>query len=324
MVGLHRFARWIRICRQAMACRTGPDLAAWCASRALRAINAMIPFAAAALGMARGMRDALRPWPYFAGFALGNYIGLWRGPYRSQVPAQGRGRKLLVAAAGGTVRPSGSRGGRNGCTSLFVISLAHPAYDGRLLLVTLAILVIAVPFEVGRGAGRAVSVIARYVAPFTAWAVLLGLVLSGLRLARVIGLCAGRWSSGRSDTRQSFVGLSEKLDPVSQPPLGGTFHGASICKRGRFATARPRLACLPSSGCRRSWRCWQPSFPGVAGAAPVAAAAPPPVNTPPPAIVTSAAAPQNEISNPSVGRYLRPNRRYLDGSVLPQAAVGGL
>ena len=46
-------------------------------------------------------------------------------------------------------------------------------------------------------------------------------------------------------------------------------------------------------------------FPAVAGAAPVAAAAPPPVNTSPPTIVIPPNAPPNEISTPSVGRYLQ-------------------
>jgi hypothetical protein len=150
----------------------------------------VIPFAAAALGMARGMREALRPWPYFAGFAVGNYIGLWRGLIDRRVPTRGRGRKLLVAATlvGLFALPAAVAAGAVALV-LLLIRLAHLAYDGRLLLVTLAILVIAVPFEVGRGAGGGrFSVIARYVAPFTAWAVLLGLVLSGLRLARVIGI----------------------------------------------------------------------------------------------------------------------------------------
>jgi glycosyltransferase involved in cell wall biosynthesis len=190
MVGLHRFAdgfafagkQWLadgaglgRMVRK----HGGPAL-----------LNAVIPFAAAALGMARGMREALRPWPYFAGFAVGNYIGLWRGLIDRGVPAQGRGRKLLVAGTlvGLFALPAAVAAGTVALV-LLLVRLAHLAYDGRLLLVTLAILLIAVPFEVGRGAeGGRFSVIARYVAPFTAWAVLLGLVLSGLRLARVIGM----------------------------------------------------------------------------------------------------------------------------------------
>ena len=47
------------------------------------------------------------------------------------------------------------------------------------------------------------------------------------------------------------------------------------------------------------------AFPVAAGAAPAAAAAPPPVNTSPPTIVIPPNAPPNEISTPSVGRYLK-------------------
>ena len=146
MVGLHRFAdgfafagkQWLadgaglgRMVRK----HGGPAL-----------LNAVIPFAAAALGMARGMREALRPWPYFAGFAVGNYIGLWRGLIDRRVPAQGRGRKLLVAATlvGLFALPAAVAAGAVALV-LLLIRLAHLAYDGRLLLVTLAILVIAAP-----------------------------------------------------------------------------------------------------------------------------------------------------------------------------------
>jgi hypothetical protein len=73
--------------------------------------------------------------------------------------------------------------------AFLIIKLGQAAYDGHLLLVTLGILAVAIPFEVGRGGetGR-FSTIAGRVAPFTAWAMMLGLILSGLRLARVVGL----------------------------------------------------------------------------------------------------------------------------------------
>ena len=73
--------------------------------------------------------------------------------------------------------------------ALSVVRLGHAAYGGRLLLETLVILAIAIPFEVGAGAGSGrFSAIARRLAPFTACAMLFGVVLSGLRLARVVGL----------------------------------------------------------------------------------------------------------------------------------------
>lgn len=153
-------------------------------------LNAMIPFGAAVLGIARGMRDTLRPWPYFAGFAIGNYIGLWRGLVDHGVPARGRRRKLLVASMLVWLLALPAVSAVAAIALAFVIiRLGQAAYDGQLLLVTLGILAVAVPFEVGRGGetGR-FSALARRVAPFTAWAMMLGLILSGLRLARVMGL----------------------------------------------------------------------------------------------------------------------------------------
>lgn len=152
--------------------------------------KAMIPFGAAVLGIARGMRDALRPWPYFAGFAIGNYIGLWRGLADREVPARGRRRKLLVASMRVWLLALPAVSAVAAIALAFlIIKLGQAAYDGHLLLVTLGILAVAIPFEVGRGGetGR-FSAIAGRVAPFTAWAMMLGLILSGLRLARVVGL----------------------------------------------------------------------------------------------------------------------------------------
>ncbi|MBV8935636.1 MAG: glycosyltransferase [Alphaproteobacteria bacterium] len=190
MVGLHRFADGFAFAgKQWLA--DGAGLGRMVRKHGRRALpNAMIPFAAATLGLARGMREALRPWPYFAGFAVGNYIGLWRGLIDRNVPARGRGRKALVASTlVWLLALPALVAAASIALAVSLISLGHAAYEGHLLLVTLAILVVAVPFEVGRGAasGR-FSVIARYIAPFTAWAVLLGLIFSGLRLARVVGL----------------------------------------------------------------------------------------------------------------------------------------
>jgi glycosyltransferase involved in cell wall biosynthesis len=153
-------------------------------------LSAMIPFAAAALGLVSGVRDSLRPWPYFVGFAVGNYIGLWRGLIDRSVRASAPGRRLLVA---GMVvwllaLPLGLAAVVAGL-ALLMLRLGHAAYEGRLLLVTLGIVAVAIPFEVGRGAGNGrFSAIARQVAPFTAWAMLLALILSALRLAKVVGV----------------------------------------------------------------------------------------------------------------------------------------
>jgi hypothetical protein len=190
LIGQHRFANGFTFARNQWIA-DGAGLGRMVRKHGSAAlVNAMIPFGAAALGIARGMRDALRPWPYFAGFAIGNYIGLWRGLIDRGVPARGRPRRLLVASmlvwllalpavlAVATI-----------ALALLMIRLGQAAYDGRLLLVTLAILVVAVPFEVGRGGGSGrFCAAARRLAPFTAWAMMLGLILSGLRLARVVGL----------------------------------------------------------------------------------------------------------------------------------------
>jgi hypothetical protein len=70
-----------------------------------------------------------------------------------------------------------------------MLRLGHAAYQGHLLPVTLGTLAVAIPLEVGRGGGTGrFSTIARYLAPFTAWAMMLALLLSGVRLAKVVGL----------------------------------------------------------------------------------------------------------------------------------------
>jgi glycosyltransferase involved in cell wall biosynthesis len=154
-------------------------------------VNAMIiPFAAAALGLVRGTRQALRPWPYFAGFAVGNYIGLWRGLTDRSVRAPGPVRRLLV---GGTVAWLLALpvllGLAIAALAWLLLQAGHAAYDGHLLLVTLATLAVAIPLEVGKGAGTGrFPSIARSLAPFATWAMLLALLLSAARLAKVVGL----------------------------------------------------------------------------------------------------------------------------------------
>jgi glycosyltransferase involved in cell wall biosynthesis len=153
-------------------------------------VNAMIPFGAAALGIVRGMRDAFRPWPYFIGFAIGNYIGLWRGLLDRSVPSTPRSHTLLVAGMlVWLLAMPAVLAVVVAALALVMLSVGHAAYEGHLLLATLIILAVAVPFEVASGAasGR-FSAVARRVAPLTAWAMAIGLILSGVRLARVVGL----------------------------------------------------------------------------------------------------------------------------------------
>jgi glycosyltransferase involved in cell wall biosynthesis len=154
-------------------------------------VNAMIiPFASAGLGLARGARQALRPWPYFAGFAVGNYIGLWRGLIDRSIPATGPARRLLV---GGTVAWLLALPALLGLAAVALVWLlliaGHAAYEGHLEAATLAALAVAIPVEVGKGAGTGrFPSIARSLAPFAAWAMLLALLVSAVRLAKVVGL----------------------------------------------------------------------------------------------------------------------------------------
>ncbi len=191
MIGQHRFANGFTFAgKQWLADGAGLGRMVRKHGRAAL-VNAMIiPFAAAALGLVRGTRQALRPWPYFAGFAVGNYIGLWRGLTDRSVRAPGPVRRLLV---GGTVAWLLALpvllGLAIAALAWLLFQAGHAAYDGHLLLVTLATLAVAIPLEVGKGAGTGrFPSIARSLAPLAAWAMLLALLLSAARLAKVVGL----------------------------------------------------------------------------------------------------------------------------------------
>jgi glycosyltransferase involved in cell wall biosynthesis len=191
MIGQHRFATGFAFAGQQWLA-DGAGLGRMVRKHGSAAlINALvIPFAAAALGLFRGTRQALRPWPYFAGFAVGNYIGLWRGLTDRKVCAPGAARRLLV---GGTVgwllALPVLLGLAAAALAWLLLQAGHAAYDGHLLLVTLATLAVAIPLEVGKGAGNGrFPSIARSLAPFAALAMLLALLLSAARLAKVVGL----------------------------------------------------------------------------------------------------------------------------------------
>jgi len=95
---VHRFGAGYAFCqRQWLA--DGEGLGRMVRSHGARAVpNALIPFPAAALGMLDAFADRLRPLPYFAGFAAGNWVGLLRGLRDSRVPVLGPARRVLVAA----------------------------------------------------------------------------------------------------------------------------------------------------------------------------------------------------------------------------------
>ncbi|MGZ4166314.1 MAG: glycosyltransferase [Solirubrobacteraceae bacterium] len=191
MVGQHRFASGFAFAgNQWLADGAGLGRMVRKHGRAAL-VNAMIiPFAAAALGLVRGARQALRPWPYFAGFAVGNYIGLWRGLSDRSVPAPGPARRLLVGGTLAWLVALPVVLGLAAAGSVWLLLKAgHAAYEGHLVLVILATLAVAIPLEVGKGAGTGrFPSIARSLAPFAAWAMLLALVLSAVRLAKVVGL----------------------------------------------------------------------------------------------------------------------------------------
>jgi glycosyltransferase involved in cell wall biosynthesis len=154
-------------------------------------VNAMIiPFAAAGLGLIRGAGRALRAWPYFAGFAVGNYIGLWRGLLDRRVPAPSPTRRLLVGGMVAWLIALPALLGLGAAALAWLLFQAcHAAYDGHLLPIIVATLAVAIPLEVGKGAGTGrFPSIARSLAPFAAWAMVLALLLSAVRLAKVVGM----------------------------------------------------------------------------------------------------------------------------------------
>jgi glycosyltransferase involved in cell wall biosynthesis len=191
MIGQHRFANGFAFAgKQWLADGAGLGRMVRKHGRAAL-VNAMIiPFAAAALGLVRGARQALRPWPYFAGFAVGNYIGLWRGLIDRSVPAPGAARRVLVGGVVVWLLALPVLLGLAAAASVsLLLAAGHAAYEGHLVLVTLATLAVAIPLEVGKGAGTGrFPAIARSLAPFAAWAMVLALLLSAVRLAKVVGL----------------------------------------------------------------------------------------------------------------------------------------
>jgi glycosyltransferase involved in cell wall biosynthesis len=191
MIGQHRFANGFAFAgKQWLADGAGLGRMVRKHGRAAL-VNAMIiPFAAAALGLVRGATQALRPWPYFTGFAVGNYIGLWRGLIDRSVPAPGPARRLLIGGMAAWLLALPVLLGLAAATLAWVLLKAgHAAYEGHLLLLTLATLAVAIPLEVGKGAGTGrFPSIARSLAPLAAWAMFLALLLSAVRLAKIVGL----------------------------------------------------------------------------------------------------------------------------------------
>ena len=95
---VHRFDAGYAFCRDQWLA-DGQGLGRMVRSHGLRAVpNALIPFPAAVLGMLEAFGDRLRPLPYFAGFAAGNWIGLLRGLRDRRVAIPTPARRMLTAA----------------------------------------------------------------------------------------------------------------------------------------------------------------------------------------------------------------------------------
>ena len=191
MIGRHRFGRGFAFAGdQWLADGAGLGRMVRKHGRAALVNALVIPFAAAALGLVRGIGHALRTWPYFIGFAVGNYIGLWRGLLDRRVPVSSPTRRLLVGATVGwlAVIPTLTVIAAAGL-GWVVYQACHAAYNGHLLVLILATLAVAIPLEVGKGAGTGrLPSMARSLAPLATWAMVLALLLSAVRLAKVVGL----------------------------------------------------------------------------------------------------------------------------------------
>jgi len=95
---VHRFGAGYAFCRDQWLA-DGEGFGRTVRSHGLRAVpHALIPFPAAALGMLDAFTDRLRPLPYFAGFAAGNWIGMLRGLRDSRVPISTPARRVLTFA----------------------------------------------------------------------------------------------------------------------------------------------------------------------------------------------------------------------------------
>ena len=246
MIGQHRFADGFAFAgKQWLADGAGLGRMVRKHGRAAL-VNAMIiPFAAAALGLVRGSRQALRPWPYFAGFAVGNYIGLWRGLTDRSVPARGPAASCSWRARWHGCSRSRRPWWPHRALVWLLLSPLTPPTTGHLLLVTLATLAVAIPLEVGKGAGTGrFPSIARYLAPFAAWAMLLALVLSAAQ-ARQGGRAMTR--HGRCRRRQA-KGVRIRCQQVTTK--GAASHGHRICNQARGHAAARQVPSL-ATGARR-------------------------------------------------------------------------
>ncbi|MBW3608034.1 MAG: glycosyltransferase family 2 protein [Actinobacteria bacterium] len=128
---VHRFGAGYAFCRDQWLA-DGQGLGRMVRSHGLRALpNALIPFPAAALGALDAVGERLRPLPYFAGFAGGNWIGLLRGLRDRRVPAPTSARRALVGTTAVVVASLLVLGPiAIAAAGAAVVLLASAAYDG--------------------------------------------------------------------------------------------------------------------------------------------------------------------------------------------------
>lgn len=181
---VHRFGSGYAFCRDQWLA-DGQGLGRMVRSHGARALpNALIPFPAAALGALDGIADRLRPLPYFAGFAAGNWIGLLRGLRDPHVPIPTAARRVLtgltlaLVAALVILAPAAMLAAAAGA-----VLLTGAAYDGAPWTVAVAIagLVALVAVEL---AGQAAGL--RLARPLASLLGLAGLLAAAARLASTI------------------------------------------------------------------------------------------------------------------------------------------
>lgn len=184
---VHRFGAGYEFCRDQWLA-DGQGLGRMVRSHGIRAVpNALIPLPAAALGALDSFGDRLRPLPYFAGFAAGNWLGLLRGLRDGRVRAPTPARRLLALAMsvlmaslvviGPAAILAGAAAG---------VALAKAAYAGSAWTVPISIAGLAALTAI-EVAGSAITTARLRFAKPVGWLIaVVGLVCASARLAGVI------------------------------------------------------------------------------------------------------------------------------------------
>lgn len=184
---VHRFGAGYPFCRDQWLA-DGQGLGRMVRSHGVRAVpNALIPFPAAALGMLDSFADRLRPLPYFAGFAVGNWIGLLRGLRDRRVPIRTPARRVLTAAVLAIVAslvvlaPAAIV-----ALAALAVLLATAAYDGAGWTVAIAVAGLGALIVVELAGSAASSAALRLARPAVWLFAVGGLICAAGRLAGVI------------------------------------------------------------------------------------------------------------------------------------------